>query len=227
MRLLFSSISLLLYGVKCDTAPHLVPGHERDAFCSLAACHEFLSFTSTLSKVPLAAMRSVMELTLRDIATAANARQGRRVTFTQAIRTGLKELKRRAEPLSLGLFSAAGVAQAAPAEPATPVAAAKAASMATDAAMAELVATSVAACLAKVGGRPRSGKGGGRPGKQPEGRKASADRRKREREAEVEYDVGGSATKRKPKRGGYDDAPRCQQRNHFKDSWCAFSHAHL
>ena len=224
VRLLFSSVALLLYGVKCDTVPHLVPGRERDAFCSLAACNEFLSFTSTLGKVPLASLRSVVELTLRDIATAANARQGGRKNFTEAIRAGLKELKRRAEPLSLGLFAAAGAASAPPAEPATPVAATKAAG---DASLAELIATSVAAGLAKVGGRVRSGKGGGKPGKQPEGRKGAAERKKREREEEVEYDVGGTSTKRKPKRGGYDDAPRCQQRNHFKESWCAFSHAHM
>ena len=224
VRLLFSSVALLLYGVKCDTVPHLVPGRERDAFCSLAACNEFLSFTATLGKVPLASLRSVMELTLRDIATAANARQGGRKNFTEAIRAGLKELKRRAEPLSLGLFAAAGAAPAPPAEPATPVAAIKAAG---DASLAELIATSVAASLAKVGGRVRSGKGVGKPGKQPEGRKGAAERKKREREEEVEYDVGGTSTKRKPKRGGYDDAPRCQQRNHFKESWCAFSHAHM
>ena len=147
------------------------------------------------------------------------------MNFTQAIQAGLKELKRRAEPLSLGLFAAAGAAQASPVEPATPVAATKAAGVVTDAAVAELIATSIAAGLAKVGGR--SGKGGGKPGKQPEGRKGAVERKKREREAEVEYDVGGTATKRKPKRGGYDDAPRCQQRNHFKESWCAFSHAHM
>ena len=224
VRLLFSSVALLLYGVKCGTAPHLVPGRERDAFCSLAACNEFLSFTATLGKVPLASLRSVMELTLRDIATAANARQGGRKNFTEAIRAGLKELKRRAEPLSLGLFAAAVAAPAPPAEPATPAAATKAAG---EASLAELIATSIAAGLAKVGGRVRSGKGGGKPGKQPGGGKGAAERKKREREEEVEYDVGGTSTKRKPKRGGHDDAPRCQQRNHFKESWCAFSHAHM
>ena len=227
VRLLFSSVALLLHGVKCGTEPHVVPGRERDAFCSLAACNEFLSFTSTLGKVQLPVLRSIMELTLRDIATAANARHGGRKNFTQAIRAGLEALKRRAEPLNLGLFAAAGAAPAPPAEPATPAAPTKAAS---DAAMAELIATSIAAGLAKVGGR--SGKGGGRPGKQSgkqsDARKgAAADRKKREREVEVEYAVNGTPTKRKPQRGGYDDAPRCQQRNHYKESWCAYSHAHM
>ena len=90
--------------------------------------------------------------------------------------------------------------------------------------MAELIASGIAAGFAKINPRQRQGKGGGRSG---EGRKEAASRRKRERDIEVEYDVGGSATKRKPKRGGWDDAPRCQQRNHTKDSWCAYSHAHM
>jgi len=225
VRIYVTTIAVMLFGVKCDAEPYLVKGHESEDFCSLSVCNEFIKFTATQAKVPLAMLRSIMEVTLQEIAQAANARVGDRKSFTMAIREGLVQYKWRSEPVKIAqLVAAGGGAGSSPEQAVTPPAASKEAGALTGEAMAELIASGIAAGFAKINPRQRQGKGGGRSG---EGRKEAASRRKRERDIEVEYDVGGSATKRKPKRGGWDDAPRCQQRNHKKDSWCAYSHAHM
>ena len=71
--------------------------------------------------------------------------------------------------------------------------------------------------------RKRSSRGAKAPGD----RKAAYEERKRAREVEHEYDVGGSPTKRKMKKGGHSDAPKCTRPGCHKESWCWYSHTHL
>lgn len=227
VQIFFTTIAVMLHGVKCNKAPYVVVGHETEEFCSLSVCYEFLKFTATLGKVPLATLRTIMDATLQNIAEVANARVGERKSFTMALRKGLERLKERVELVRIAQPPAATSAANSSPETTTPPAAPKEAGALTSEAVAELIVSGVTAGLAKINPRQRPGKGGGKPGSPAGGRKAAADRRKRERDAEVEYDVNGTPAKRKPKRGGYDDAPRCQQKNHFKDSWCAYSHAHM
>ena len=227
VRLLVTTIAVMLYGVKCDTPPHLVVGHEKEDFCSLLQCNEFLTFTDTLGKGQLVTVRNMVELTLSDIARAANARAGERVSFTTAIKDGLVQLRRRAESFTYAQMSSASGAGGQGSDE-TPPAAEKGGNKLTEEGIAELI-KSAAAGLARVSGGGGRGKGGGRGrgAKAPGDRKAAYEERKRAREVEHEYDVGGSPTKRKMKKGGHNDAPKCTRPGCHKESWCWYSHAHL
>ena len=221
VHIFFFTMVVLLHGVKCDTEPHLVPGHESEDFCSLVGCNAFLGFVKTLTKVPLTLLKPMMECTLQDIAKMANDRTGERASFAKAIKHALVELRRRAEPSTMKQM-AAEASVAGPSGSGSEAAAKAAGSQQqpeATAKMAEMIASAVATSLAGL--LPKLIPAGG------EGRRAADDRKKREREAEVEYEIGGAAVRRKSKKGGYDDAPRCTNGKHFKDSWCPYSHAHL
>ena len=227
VRLLMTTIVVMLHGVKCDKAPHLIVGHEAEDFCALLPCNEFLTFADTLAKGPLVTVRNIVELTLSDIARAANARSGERVSFTHAIRDGLVQLKRRAESFTYAQMAAGGLAGP-PVADTTPPAGDKGGTRLTEEGIVELI-RSAAAGLARAGGGGGRGKGGGRGrgAKAAGDRKVAYEERKRAREVEHEYDVGGTPTKRKAKKGGYSDAPKCTRSGCHKDSWCWYSHAHL
>ena len=227
VRLLMTTIVVMLHGVKCDKAPHLIVGHEAEDFCALLPCNEFLTFADTLARGPLVTVRNIVELTLSDIARAANARSGERVSFTHAIRDGLVQLKRRAESFTYAQMAAGGSAGASVADT-TPPAGDKGGTRLTEEGIVELI-RSAAAGLARAGGGGGRGKGGGRGrgAKAAGDRKVAYEERKRAREVEHEYDVGGTPTKRKAKKGGYSDAPKCTRSGCHKDSWCWYSHAPL
>lgn len=220
VHIFFFTMVVLLHGVKCDTEPHLVLGHESEDFCSLVGCNAFLGLVKTLSKVPLTLLKPMMECTLQDIATMANDRTGERASFTKAIKHALGELRRRAEPATMKQM-AAEASVAGPSGSGSEAAAKAAGSQQPEAnaKMAEMIASAVATSLAGL--LPKLIPAGG------EGKRAADDRKKREREAEVEYEIGGAAVRRKSRKGGYDDAPKCTNGKHFKDSWCPYSHAHL
>ena len=74
VRLLVTTITVFLYGVKCDKAPHLIVGHETEDFCSILQCNQFLTFVDTLAKGQLVSVSNTVELTLSEIAQVANAR---------------------------------------------------------------------------------------------------------------------------------------------------------
>ena len=226
VRLLVTTIAVMLYGVRCDKAPHHIVGHEAEDFCSLLPCNEFLTFADTLAKGPLVTVRNMVELTLSDIARAANARSGERVSFTQAIKDGLVQLKRRAESFTYAQMTAGGSAGTSGLDT-TPPATDKVGTKLTEEGIVELIKS--AAGLARAGGGGGRGKGGGRGrGAKASGdRKAAYEERKRAREVEHEYDVSGSPTKRKMKKGGHSDAPKCTRPGCHKESWCWYSHAHL
>ena len=228
VRLLMTTIVVMLHGVKCDKAPHLIVGHEAEDFCALLPCNEFLTFADTLARGPLVTVRNIVELTLSDIARAANARSGERVSFTHAIRDGLVQLKRRAESFTYAQMAAGGLAGP-PVADTTPPAGDKGGTRLTEEGIVELI-RSAAAGLARAGGGGGRGKGGGRGrgAKAAGDRKVAYEERKRAREVlEHEYDVGGTPTKRKAKKGGYSDAPKCTRSGCHKDSWCWYSHAPL
>ena len=92
----------------CDKPPHHIPGCESEDFCSLLACNEWLGFLDGLGKASLKVVRSVVELTLMDVAAAANTRSGARVSFTRALRANFGELKKRAEIHLITLLEAGG-----------------------------------------------------------------------------------------------------------------------
>ena len=226
VRLLVTTIAVMLYGVRCDKAPHHIAGHEAEDFCSILQCNEFLAFADTLAKGPLVTVRNMVELTLSDIARAANARSGERVSFTHAIKDGLVQLRRRAESFTYAQMSADSAAGSSGAD-VTPPAGDKGGNKMTEEGIVELIKS--AAGLVRAGGGGGRGKGGGRGrGAKAQGdRKAAYEERKRAREVEREYDVGGSPTKRKMKKGGHSDAPKCTRPGCHKESWCWYSHAHL
>ena len=225
VRLLMTTIAVFMYGVKCDTAPHLIVGHEAEDFCSILQCNQFLTFADTLAKGQLVSVSNAVELTLSEIAQAANARSGERVSFTRAIKDGLVQLKRRAETFMYAQMTALSGAGGSGTD-VTPPAAEKTASKLTEESIAELIKAAVG--LGRPGGGRGRGKGAGRRGgKAPADRAAAYEERKRAREVEHEYDINGTSTKRKAKKGGYNDAPRCSRSGCQKDSWCWYSHAHL
>jgi hypothetical protein len=225
VRLLLTTIAVFLYGVKCDKAPHLVVGHETEDFCSILQCNQFLTFVDTLARGQLVSVSNAVELTLSEIAQAANARASERVSFTHAIKGGLVQLKRRAESFLYAQMTAlSGPGGSGP--DVTPPAVEKSASRLTEESIAELLKAAVG--LGRPGGGRGRGKGAGRRGgKTPADRAAAYEERKRAREVEHEYNVNGTPTKRKAQRGGYSDAPKCTRPGCHKDSWCWYSHAHL
>ena len=221
LRLLVTTIAVFLCGVKCDKAPHLIAGHETEDFCSVLQCNEFLTFADTLSERPLATVKRVVEQTLTDIATAANVRTGERVSFTRALKDGLVQLKWRAEMVS---YTGPGGGSSGEGADVTPPAAEKTASRLTEENIAEMIKSAIS--MAGLGGGRGKGAGRGR-GKSAEEKKTAYEQRKRAREVEHEYQVGGVSTKRQAKKGGYDDAPKCSRSGCQKESWCWYSHAHL
>ena len=228
VRLLLTTIAVFLYGVKCDKAPHLVVGHETEDFCSILQCNQFLTFADTLAKGALVTVSNAVELTLSEIAQAANARANERVSFTHAIKGGLVQLKRRAESFLYAQMTALSGASGSGAD-ATPPGAEKTASRLTEESIAELLKAGLSAAgLGHPGGGRGRGQGAGRRGgKGPSDRAAAYEERKRAREVKHEYTVNGTSTKRKAQRGGYSDAPKCTRPGCHKDSWCWYSHAHL
>ena len=224
LRLLVTTIAVFLCGVKCDAAPHLISGHETEDFCSVLQCNEFLTFADTLDERPLATVKKVVEQTLTDIAEAANARTGERVSFTRALKDGLAKLKWRAEMVSYNGPSGGSSGEGADV---TPPAAEKTASRLTEESVADMLKSVIS--LAGLGGGRGRGKGAGRGrgGKTPADRAAAYQERKRAREVEHEYDVNGTPAKRQAKKGGHSDAPKCTRPGCHKDSWCWYSHAHL
>jgi hypothetical protein len=224
LRLLVTTIAVFLCGVKCDTAPHLISGQETEDFCSVLQCNEFLTFADTLVERPLATVKKVVEQTLADIAEAANARTGERVSFTRALKDGLAKLKWRAEMVSYNGPSGGTSGEGAEV---TPPAAEKTTSRLTEESVADMLKSVIS--LAGLGGGRGRGKGAGRGrgGKTPADRAAAFQERKRAREVEHEYDVNGTPTKRQAKKGGYSDAPKCTRPGCHKESWCWYSHAHL
>ena len=222
VRILFVSLAVMLYGVKCDKPPHHIPGCESEDFCSFLACNEWLGFLDGLGKASLKVVRSVVELTLRDVAAAANTRSGARVSFTRALRANFGELKKRAEVHLITLLETGGAGGSSSAELSTP-AAAKAAGAQSEDRIAEAITAAITTGLAGL--IPKLG--GGLSLSADDKRRAADERSRKRREYEAEYEVDGASVKRKAQKGGYDDAPRCTRRGCQKASWCAYSHAHM
>jgi len=152
LRLLVTTIAVFLCGVKCDTAPHLISGQETEDFCSVLQCNEFLTFADTLVERPLATVKKVVEQTLVDIAEAANARTGERVSFTRALKDGLAKLKWRAEMVSYNGPSGGTSGEGAEV---TPPAAEKTASRLTEESVADMLKSVISLAGLGGGARPR------------------------------------------------------------------------
>ena len=219
LRILIMSIAVLLHGVKCDRDPHLVPGEAGEDFCALSACNEFLGFAATLGKLDLSLLRSVVEVTLQDIAKAANARVGgRRISFTTALQVGLEKLRWRCEPYQLAHTAWAGRAAGSGSGAPAPAEAGKADS--PQGSMADLksvIAEAIASGLA----------GAGASDSRKRRRNERTERTDERRGREATYDVNGAPVTRKSRRGGWDDAPKCTSKACQKESWCPYSHTHM
>ena len=216
LRILIMSIAVLLHGVKCDRDPHLIPGEAGEDFCALSACNEFLGFAATLGKLDLSLLRSVVEVTLQDIAKAANARVGgRRISFTTALQVGLEKLRWRCEPYQLAHTAWAGRAAGSGSGAPAPAEAGKADS--PQGSMADLksvIAEAIASGLAGVGASDSR-------------KRRRTERTDERRGREATYDVNGAPVTRKSRRGGWDDAPKCTSKACQKESWCPYSHTHM
>ena len=216
LRILIMSIAVLLHGVKCDRDPHLVPGEAGEDFCALSACNEFLGFAATLGKLDLSLLRSVVEVTLQDIARAANARVGgRRISFTTALQVGLEKLRWRCEPYQLAHTAWAGRAAGSGSGAPAPAEAGKADS--PQGSMADLksvIAEAIASGLAGVGASDSR-------------KRRRTERTDERRGREATYDVNGAPVTRKSRRGGWDDAPKCTSKACQRESWCPYSHTHM
>ena len=216
LRILVMSIAVLLHGVKCDRDPHLIPGEAGEDFCALSACNEFLGFAATLGKLDLSLLRSVVEVTLQDIAKAANARVGGgRISFTTALKVGLDKLRWRCEPYQLAHTAWAGRAAGSGSGAPAPAEAGKADS--PQGSMADLksvIAEAIASGLAGVGASDSR-------------KRRRTERTDERRGREATYDVNGAPVTRKSRRGGWDDAPKCTSKACQKESWCPYSHTHM
>jgi len=222
VRILFVSLAVMLHGVKCDRPPHHIPGCEGEDFCSFLACNEWLGFLSNLGKASLKVVRSVVELTLRDVAAAVNTRSGARLSFTRALRANLGSLKTRSEIHLITLLEAGGAGGSSSAELSTP-AAAKAAGAQSEDRIAEAITAGITTGLAGL--VPKLG--GGLSLSADDKKRAADEKSRKRREYEAEYEVDGAPVKRKAQRGGYDDAPKCTRKGCQKASWCVYSHAHM
>lgn len=221
VRILLMSLVVMLHGVKCDKPPHQIPGCENEGFCSFLACNEWLGFLGTLGEASLKVVRSVVELSLRDVAIAVNMRSGPRMSITRALRANLEPMKRRAEIHLISLLEGSETGGSSSAELSTP-AAAKAAGAQSEERIAEAVAAGIATGLAglvpKLGGGLRL---------DADKKRAADERSRKRREYEADYEVDGVRVKRKAQKGGYEDAPMCTRKGCQKASWCAYSHAHM
>lgn len=111
LRLLLTGAAVLLHGITCDSAPHLVAGRAGKQFLQFSSCLKFDSQASEMRGWPLVQVRFIVSLTLRDVGLLINALNATRMRAHDALLQGTKSLKAKMEQVVLSSF---GSPQAAP-----------------------------------------------------------------------------------------------------------------
>ena len=219
LRVFLTSMAFVCQGLTCSAAPHLIAGSERRAFCSFGACLAFHRQAEAARSRPLAQVRAIVELSLRDVMRDVNTRGPGRRSCSSAFRHAKAAMEKRMEPMVI-YGRADAIDQPEPGPAAAPPSTASLGQLSADDLRQALVAASAAQSPpAWVGGLVEA---------LSADRKRSRDRegRTEERKKRVVLDDDGAVLFR-ARQGGNNDAPRCEDRTCHKKSWCAHSHTHL